>query len=214
MNQPSNGAIRVVVADKSPLVQAGLKSYFEDDDRFELLDIVANGEDFLEAAERHEFDVGIIGWDMPGQSGREVLQTACKLPHPPRIIIYTGNPAPEIPRMALQLGGAGFCSKSESLNSLVDTVVSVSDGRMVFPFMDIADAGIDPFSSLTARERELLGSLSSGSTNAQIAREMDISLNTVKFHLKNLYCKLAVKNRAQAVSCYLKSQGGSRAFST
>lgn len=208
MGELTKDAINIVVADKSPLVRAGLTNLIESDSRFHLLDLVCNGEDFLEAVERLQFHIAIIGWDMPGQGGREVLLAMRKLANPPRIIIYTGNSAPDIPRLALQLGGAGFCCKSEPLTNLVETVVAVSDGRMMFPFMDIAGVGGDPFASLTSRERELLTELSHGSTNSQIAKELDISLNTVKFHLKNLYSKLTVKNRAQAVSCYLKSHGG------
>lgn len=76
---------------------------------------------------------------------------------------------------------------------------------MVFPFMDMSKPGNDPFGLLTGREQELLIALSEGHTNIQIAQELSISLNTVKFHLKNLYGKLSVKNRAQAVACYLRA---------
>jgi two-component system nitrate/nitrite response regulator NarP len=104
----------------------------------------------------------------------------------------------------MQLGGAGFCLKSESPERLIETILAVSEGRMVFPFMDMSKPGNDPFGLLTGREQELLIALSEGNTNIQIASELEISLNTVKFHLKNLYSKLNVKNRAQAVACYLK----------
>ena len=123
----------------------------------------------------------------------------------PRIIVYTGNAAPDVPRQVMQLGGAGFCQKSESPESLIETILAVSEGRMVFPFMDMSKPGTDPFGLLTGREQELLIALSEGHTNIQIANELSISLNTVKFHLKNLYGKLSVKNRAQAVACYLRA---------
>jgi two-component system nitrate/nitrite response regulator NarP len=74
---------------------------------------------------------------------------------------------------------------------------------MVFPFMNIDAPSNDALDSLTPRERDLLSYLSDGRTNAQIATELGISLNTVKFHLKNLYEKLSVNNRAQAVARYL-----------
>ena len=54
-------------------------------------------------------------------------------------------------------------------------------------------------------ERDLLAALADGQTNAQIAKALSISLNTVKFHLKNLYEKLGVSNRSQAIAIYLKS---------
>ena len=112
---------------------------------------------------------------------------------------------PDVTATSKQLGGAGFCPKSESTESLLETIIAVSEGRMVFPFMDMSKPGTDPFGLLTGREQELLIALSEGHTNIQIASELGISLNTVKFHLKNLYGKLSVKNRAQAVACYLRA---------
>lgn len=204
--QPVTESIDVVLADKSPLVLAGLSHMFDVDDRFTLLATAADGERFMEAVVRLSFDIGIIGWDMPYMEGRAVLKALRgEVQEPaPRIIVYTGNSAPGIPRQVMHMGGAGFCSKRESPERLIETVLAVSEGRMVFPFMDITGPGGDPFSSLTAREQELLAALAQGHTNAQIASELNISLNTVKFHLKNLYGKLNVRNRAQAVARYLK----------
>ncbi|MCP5372907.1 MAG: response regulator transcription factor [Hyphomicrobiales bacterium] len=200
-------SIDIVVADKSPLVQAGLGRLFGGDERFTLMATAADGERFLEAVDRMCFDVGVIGWDMPYMDGRTVLQQLRQRSDPPRVIVYTGNAAPDVPRQVMQLGGAGFCSKREPPERLVETVLAVAEGRMVFPFMDMSQPGGDPFASLTSREQELLAALAHGRTNAQIAGDLEISLNTVKFHLKNLYGKLSVRNRAQAVAHYLKSHG-------
>lgn len=199
--------IDIVIADKSPLVQAGLESLFAGDDRFTVVAVAADGERFMEAVDRLYFDVGIIGWNMPYLDGRGVLEALNSRPTRPRIVVYTGNTTPDVPRQVMQLGGAGFCSKTEAPIRVVETVIAVSEGRMVFPFMDLSRPGTDPFASLTAREQELLSALANGRTNAQISSDLAISLNTVKFHLKNLYGKLSVRNRAQAVACYLKGLG-------
>ncbi|MBD3661930.1 MAG: response regulator transcription factor [Arenibacter algicola] len=201
--------IDVVVADKSPLLLTGLVELFDQDERFNLVATAADGERFMEALERLRFDVGVIGWNMPYLNGQGVLQALQQRENErlPRIVVYTGNGAPDIPRQVMRFGGAGFCSKTEQPTKLLDTVLAVAEGRMVFPFMDLSRSGSDPFAGLTAREQELLASLSRGRTNQQIAGDLSISLNTVKFHLKNLYGKLDVKNRAQAVACYLNASG-------
>jgi two-component system nitrate/nitrite response regulator NarP len=201
--------IDVVVADKSPLILSGMVHLFDQDDRFNLVATAADGERFLEAVDRLSFDVAIIGWNMPYLSGLGVLQTLQERndTKAPRVIVFTGNGAPDIPRQVMRFGGAGFCSKTDQPAQLLETVLAVAEGRMVFPFMDLTRSGSDPFSGLTAREQELLASLSRGRTNPQIAGDLTISLNTVKFHLKNLYGKLDVKNRAQAVACYLNASG-------
>jgi len=195
--------IDLVIVDKSPLVLAGLTQMFGADDRFNVVATAADGERFMEAVSRLVFDIGIIGWEMPFLSGGDVLDALSREDSPPRVVVYTGAPAPSVPRQVMLKGGAGFCSKSEPPEALVETVISVAEGRMVFPFMDMTKPLADPFGTLTARERELLAALAEGHTNAAIAGEMGISVNTVKFHLKNLYGKLGVDNRAQAVAVYL-----------
>lgn len=207
-NPTQREPIDVVVADKSPLVLSGLVQIFDKDERFNLVATAADGERFMEAVERLNFDVGIIGWNMPYLSGQGVLQALQQREgRKPRIIVFTGNGAPDIPRQVMRFGGAGFCSKTDQPAQVLETVLAVAEGRMVFPFMDLSRSGMDPFSGLTAREQELLSWLSRGRTNQQIAGDLSISLNTVKFHLKNLYGKLDVKNRAQAVACYLNASG-------
>ena len=206
-----NKIIDIVVADKSPLVQDGLTQLIEQEERFSLVAIAADGERFMEAVNRLLFDVGVIGWDMPYMGGREVLHAFRELQEAPRLVVYTGNPSPHVPRQVMQLGGAGFCSKRESPQRLLETILAVAEGRMAFPFMDLSQPSANPFGCLTGRERELLAALAQGHTNAQIASDLGISLNTVKFHLKNLYGKLDVQNRAQAVACYLTSPGSAAA---
>jgi len=196
--------IDIVVADKSPLVLAGLAELFKQDDRFNLLATAADGERFMEAVDRLAFDVGVIGWIMPFMNGSEVLDVLSAKDHAPRIVIYTGDVGVAVPRRAMLKGAAGFCSKQDDPGALVETMISVADGRMVFPFIDMSKPLADPFDTLTARERELLAALADGLTNEAIAGVLEISINTVKFHLKNLYEKLGVSSRSQALALYLK----------
>jgi two-component system, NarL family, nitrate/nitrite response regulator NarP len=77
---------------------------------------------------------------------------------------------------------------------------------MVFPFLDVRDIQADPISQLTRRERALLEALSKGQSNKELARSFEISENTVKFHLSNLFEKLGVKNRAHAIAFYYASR--------
>jgi two-component system nitrate/nitrite response regulator NarP len=150
--------------------------------------------------------VGIVGWVMPGMGGCGVLDHLRDRPDAPRIVIYTGDPATDIPRQAMRLGGAGFCSKSDPPSQLLDSVVRVAAGQMIFPFVDVRELHSYPMSELTPRERELLAALSEGRSNAQLAARFEISIQTVKFHLKNVYEKLGIGNRAQAVALYVSEK--------
>lgn len=199
-------SIDIVLAEKNPLLQSSLMTLLSQDERFCVLATASDGERFLEAVDRMAFDVGVIGWEMPFKDGRAVLQALRGREDAPRIIVYTGTPNPDVPRQAMALGAAGFCSKNDPPEHLIETIVAVAAGRMVFPFIDVGRLAADPFAGLTPREREMLAALASGLTNQQMAGQLDISLNTVKFHLKNLYDKLGVSNRAQAVAYYLKGR--------
>ncbi len=109
----------------------------------------------------------------------------------------------------MRLGAAGFCAKNESAERLLQVLEAVARGSMVFPFMDVGDLHADPLAGLTPRERQLLGQLARGLTNNEIAEVLGVSTNTVKFHLRNLYDKLDVRNRAEAVALHFSMQQGS-----
>lgn len=198
--------IAVVLADKNSIVLSGLERVFNDAGPFTVMAVAADGERFLEAVTRLTFDVGVIGWDMPYLDGRGVLQELRDNADAPRIVVYAGALSDDIPRSVMALGGAGFCPADAPTDVLLETVAAVAQGRMMFPYIDVRTLETDPFSHLTHRERELLPSLRTGRTTAQIASHLGISVNTVKYHLKNLYGKLGVRNRAQAVDAYLTAQ--------
>ena len=82
---------------------------------------------------------------------------------------------------------------------------------MVFPFLDVRELQRNPLHSLSRRETDMLSALSRGMTNREMSKELGISPNTVKFHLSNLYDKLAVKSRAQAIAFFYSQQQGGNA---
>ncbi len=198
-------AVRVGVADKSPLIQAALKQILSEDERFTLVHVSSDCEDFLENLAKESIDVGVIGWIFGPCDGRLILDRVNAQASPPRIVVYTGLEKSTVPTQVMAHGGAAFVSKSEQPSFLLDTIADVAEGRMVFPFIDVRTLYENPLVTLTRRELEVLSSLATGRTNKQIARDMDVSLNTVKFHVRNLFQKLGVNSRAQAISMYLKS---------
>ncbi len=195
--------IDVVIADKNPLVLTGLKQLFAEDKRFRVIATATDGERFLAAVERLSFDVGVIGWVMPYVDGAGILKQLRERPQAPRLVVYTGSPEDDIPREVMALGGAAFVTKKAPPETLLEVVAAVAGGQMIFPMVDVRRLYDDPLARLTPRERELLEQLAEGSSNGQIAGRVGVSVNTVKFHLKNLYEKCEVRNRAQAVAFYL-----------
>jgi two-component system nitrate/nitrite response regulator NarP len=198
-------AVRVAVADKNPLIRAALKQLLSEDDRFELVHVTASCESFLKRVSETPVDVGVIGWVIGPCDGRFILDRLGGLDYPPRVIVYTGDVNRMVPAQVMRHGGAGFVSKSEQPEVLLDTIAVVAAGRMVFPYIDVRTIYDNPLTTLTRRELEVLADLASGRTNKQIARDLDVSLNTVKFHVRNLFQKLDVNSRGQAIALYLKS---------
>jgi two-component system nitrate/nitrite response regulator NarP len=205
MNEPQNTVVRVGLADKNPLIQAALKHLLSEDGRFELTFVASNCEDFLANIEANPIEVGVIGWIIGPCDGRYILDHLNAQENAPRIIVYTGDANKIVPSQVMTHGGAAFVSKSEQPGVLLDTIAAVAAGRMVFPYIDVRSIYDNPLSTLTRREMEVLADLASGRTNKQIARDLGISLNTIKFHVRNLFQKLGVNSRGQAISMYLRS---------
>lgn len=205
--QSKSGEVRpqIMIADKSPVVRSGLRDFIARDGRFEVIDAHPTGAAFLAAAEQQTPDIGVIGWSFPDITGGEILSALRRRHSPTRIIVYTGEPGKDVLRQAVRLGAWGFISKSDEPELLVDAIAAVARGRMSLPYVDLQALTTDPFAELTSRERELLTALANGWTNLQIASRIGISRNTVKYHLKNLYDKLGVSNRAMAVALYMQT---------
>jgi len=195
--------IEVTIADQNPVVRAGLEALIERDGRFKVCGVHANGEALIGALKAKPVEIAVVGWTLPDMTGGAVLQRVKHEKWQTRIVIYTGERSSEVLRQAIKGGAWGFVSKTEDPQVLLEAVVSVARGRLSLPYVDIDLLNHDPLEGLTARERELLAALANGWTNLQIAARTGISRNTVKYHLKNLYDKLGVSNRAMAVALHV-----------
>jgi len=197
--------VRVGIADKSPLMRAALKQLFSEDDRFQIVSTSENSKTFLKAVETISMDVAVIGWVIPPGDARFILDHLQPRTDAPRVLVYTGLESDTVPVHVMAHGGAAYVSKNEQPEYLLDTTAQVAKGRMVFPYLDVSLINANPLTTLTKRELEILSSLAAGRTNKEIAAEKGVSTNTVKYHIRNLFDKLSVNNRGQAIALYLKS---------
>jgi len=197
--------IRIGIADKSPLMRSALQMLLTEDGRFEVVCTCKNAQEFLAKVGDVKVDVAIAGWVIPPGDARFILDHLRPRPNAPKVIVYSGIESETVPAHVLAHGGAAYVSKNEEPEYLLDTVAQVAHGRMVFPYLDVSRINDNPLSSLTKRELEILSSLAAGRTNKQIAAEKGVSANTVKYHIRNLFEKLSVSNRGQAIALYLKA---------
>ena len=197
--------IDVMLADGNPLVLTAMSEIFERDSRFSLVATAGTAEGFLGTVMRLPVQVGVIDWQLPVLGGAKLIEVLREQERAPRMGVY-GDADGDLPRLAMASGAAGFVSRAGEVDALLGTCADVAAGKMVFPFIDVRDMQTDPIQSLSRRERNILEALSKGLSNRELAHELEISTNTVKFHLSNLYEKLAVKNRAQAIAFYYSSR--------
>jgi two-component system, NarL family, nitrate/nitrite response regulator NarP len=192
----------VVIADSNSLMLQALSDLFERDRRFSLIATSKSAEGFIEACVRVPAKLGIIEWTLPQLGGERLLSFLRDRPQAPHIIVYASAGDPDVARRALAAGAAGFCAREAPQEELIDVAMSVAAGRMIFPMMDVRGLKSDPRESLTEREKTMIAALARGRTNTELASELGISINTVKFHLRNLYDKLGLKNRSQAIAFF------------
>ncbi len=197
--------IEIMLADSNPLVLSAMSEIFERDPRFSLVATSATAEGFLGTVVRVPVHVGVVDWTLPVLGAAKLIEVLRDQANAPRFVVY-GEAGGDIPRLAMQAGAAGFAPRSGAVEGLLETCAEVAAGKMVFPFIDVRKMQQDPIESLSRKERAILDALAQGMSNRELSKELQISTNTVKFHLSNIYEKLSVKNRTQAIAQFYSAR--------
>ena len=202
--------IRIVLADDHALVTEGLRSLIDRQPDMTVVAALQNGDELVAFLEgRDDIDVAVVDVQMP-VSGISALAEIRRRDYPVRVLLLTAFADGESIQAALQHGAEGFALKTESPNQTIEAIRQVAQGRLVFP--RTAQRWMTqyrrPAQDLSQREREVLEKLARGLPNAEIAAELSVSENTVRFHLKNIYEKLAVSNRTEAVAWWYRQGKG------
>ena len=208
MNQAGSkdsAPIDIILADGNPLVLSALSELIDRDPRFSLVATAATAEGFLGTFMRIPVQVAIIDWNLPALGGAKLIEILRDQENAPRIVVYAEDTG-DLPRLAMTAGAAAFAARSSDAATVLETCIDVAAGKMVFPFIDVRNLQSDPIQMLSRKERAMLEALSKGLTNRELSKELGITVNTVKFHLSNLYEKLSVKNRAQAIAFFYSSR--------
>jgi two-component system nitrate/nitrite response regulator NarP len=193
--------IDIMLANSNSLVLSAMSEIFERDPRFSLVATSATAEGFLGTVMRVPVKVGVINWNLPVLGAAKLIEVLREHENAPRIVVY-GDDTGDHPRLAMQAGAAGFAARSGDVSGLLETCAEVASGKMVFPFIDVRQMQQDPIHTLSRKERAILEALAKGMSNKVLSKNLEISTNTVKFHLSNIYEKLSVKNRSQAIAYY------------
>jgi DNA-binding NarL/FixJ family response regulator len=198
--------IRVLVVDDHPVVRAGLGAIVGYQEDLELVGEAANAAEAITLFESGAPDVTLVDLSLPDMGGIELITILHAKSSTARFLVLTANAGGSEIAKALHAGAHAYLFKNAPSEELLDAIRTVfRGGRYLSPAVGrkADEIAINP--GLTVRELEVLQWIVRGHSNQQIAREMGVTEDTVKFHVKNVLGKLGVGSRSKAVALSLKS---------
>lgn len=202
--------IRILIADDHPLFREGLRGLLDSVEDTEVVGEATTGAEVVREAATLQPDVILMDIKMPGLNGitatRQILASS---PHM-NILMVTMLEEDEAVFAAMRAGARGYVLKGANQAEMLRAIRAVANGEAIFSpgiahrllgFFSAARSSIPApvFPELSARERELLSLMAQGLTNQEIADQLGLSLKTVQNHVSNIFGKLQVVDRAQAV---------------
>jgi DNA-binding NarL/FixJ family response regulator len=203
--------IKLMIVDDHEVVREGLKKLLEVYPEIEVVATVENGKECLEQLDQVSPDVVLMDISMPGLSGIETTRLACEKKPGLKVIMLTIYNDDQHVLKAVEAGASGYVIKNVRKEDLLKIIKSVSDGKsfldpdVTAPILQmIREPRTNPkdlkSQRFSGRELEILLVLTKGYSNQKIAEKLFLSEHTVKTHLKNIFRKLSVSSRSEAIT--------------
>jgi DNA-binding NarL/FixJ family response regulator len=199
----------VVLADDHPAYRLGLAQMLDDVGDIELLGQAADGEEVVRLGTELAPDVVVMDLRMPGIDGIEATRKLRDASPRTAVIVLTMFEDDNSVFAAMRAGALGYLLKGAEQDEIVGAIQAVARGEAIFGpeiarrviahFAGMTGSAAVPFPTLTAREREILELIASGMGNAAIAQKLFLTLKTVRNHVSNIFVKLQVSDRAEAI---------------
>jgi DNA-binding NarL/FixJ family response regulator len=199
---------RVLIADDQTLFRAGLARLLEGDPRVKVIGQAVDGLDVVKKAASLKPDVILMDLKMPNLDGVEATRQIVAAQPDVKVLILTTFETDTYVLQALRAGASGYVLKDSQVDAIVSSLLAVMSGERVMAsavanrVVEMLSGTSTPkqfYDGLTAREVEILKLIALGQANKQIARRLEISEKTVRNHVSNMYEKLHIYDRAQAV---------------
>ena len=213
-DQESNRVIRVLLADDHALVREGTRRLIEAENDLEVVAEAASGKEAIEAARRCRPDIAIMDIAMPGIGGIEATRAIKADCSGTAVLVLSAYDDEPYLVALLEAGAAGFLLKNVNGSELVDAIRSVARGESVLKpalsekvmrrLSNHPVALQRPLDLLSEREFDVLRLAARGLPNKEIARRMSLSIRTVHSHLANIFTKMHVGSRTEAVLLALR----------
>jgi DNA-binding NarL/FixJ family response regulator len=200
--------VRVIIADDHPMFRQGLRALLEALD----VDVVAeaiNGPEAVRLSAEMQPDVVVMDLHMPGGNGIEATRTITRTSPRIGVLVLTMFRDDDSVFAAMRAGARGYLLKESGAQEIARAVNAVAAGEAIYGpeiarrvltyFARVVDPRLAAFPELTDREREVLELIAQGRNNQQIAGALLLSPKTVRNHVSNIFMKLHVVDRAQAI---------------
>jgi DNA-binding NarL/FixJ family response regulator len=198
-------AFRIVVADDHRLLLEAVKGILEPVDDLELAGVTTDACDLVGLLRELQPDLLVLDYSMPGIDGWTLLKRVRRVQSGLPVVILTGSDDPRLAQEALAHGARAFVHKSADPEDMLAAFrAALADGEPAVVEQGQSLQQVGARFGLTAREEDVLAALSRGLSLAEIGAELQISRQTVKSHVHNLYLKLDVHNRLEAVRIILE----------
>jgi DNA-binding NarL/FixJ family response regulator len=204
-------SVRVLVVDDHPLYREGLVTAIASMPGKEVVGEASDGQEAVEVATKLAPDVVVMDLHMPVLNGVDATRAICERLPGTAVLVLTMLEGDESVFAAVRAGARGYLLKGADRSEIGRALDAVAHGDVVFSaaiasrVLGYFAAGrpthaLAPFPELTEREREVLDLVARGMTNAEIARRLVVSDKTVRNHVSNVFAKLHVGDRAEAVA--------------
>lgn len=202
--------LKLLLADDHQIVRQGLRAILKTEPDFQLIGEASDGLETLRLAERLSPDVLVLDLMMPGLGGLEVARQIAKRAPDTKVVILSMHSNIAYVVEALRAGASAYVLKESGAEELVAAIRAVAAGKRYFSppiseravgaYMEKAEeTPLDPYNTLTAREREVLQLTADGLSGTEISEKLFISPRTVETHRANLMRKLGVRNQKELI---------------
>lgn len=204
--------IKILLVDDHAVVRSGLSKFLMVNKDFRLVGEASNGAEAVQMASLHQPDIILMDLMMPGTDGitatREIHRKYPKV----KVIALTSFAEQNMVQGALQAGAIGYLQKNVTAKELGQAIRSAHEGKMTLSpeaTQILANSVAQPQiagEQLAERERDVLRCMVDGLNNNEIAESLVVSLGTVKFHVSNIFHKLGVDSRVEAVKLAIEQK--------
>ena len=214
---PSNGAIRVVIADDHSVLRESLAALLSTQGDFVVQGLAGNGQEALELTRQHHPDVLVLDLFMPESDGFDVLRTLDHAGSRVAAVVLTGSENELDYAQAVRLGARGLVLKADGPEKLFAAIRTVANGELAFSD-ELAQrvlttmsaetrSSSDALARLSERERQIAYYVARGLKNKDIGLTLNISENTVKRHLQSIFSKTGARDRLELAVMALSEVG-------